>query len=98
LWCAKTFSNSDNILLNIPSRVIRAAKLKKIRILIISTIEGDNFFGMKAMNKCEYFQNISDIEEFLKGCEIGYNTDLVNTRIAYHQKEIDKIKKRHEII
>jgi hypothetical protein len=43
LWCAKTFSSSDNILLNIPSRVIRAAKLKKIRILIISTIEGDNF-------------------------------------------------------
>ena len=43
LWCAKTHTGSDNILLNIPSRVIKAAKHQKIRILIISTIEGDNF-------------------------------------------------------
>ena len=43
LWCAKTHPGSDNILLNIPSRVIKAAKHQKIRILIISTIEGDNF-------------------------------------------------------
>ena len=43
LWCAKTHADSSNILLNLPSRVVRAAKLKKLRILIISTIEGDNF-------------------------------------------------------
>jgi hypothetical protein len=43
LWCAKTHADSDNILLNIPSRVIKAAKQRKIRILIISAIEGDNF-------------------------------------------------------
>jgi len=43
LWCAKTHIDSDNILLNIPSRVIKAVKQKKIRILIISVIEGDNF-------------------------------------------------------
>ena len=43
LWCAKTHAGSDNILLNIPGRVIKAAKHQKIRILIISTIEGDNF-------------------------------------------------------
>ena len=43
LWCAKTFSTSFNLLLNIPSRVIRAAKSKKIRILILSIVEGDNF-------------------------------------------------------
>jgi hypothetical protein len=43
LWCAKTFSKSFNLLLNIPSRVIKAAKFKKIRILILSTVEGDNF-------------------------------------------------------
>ena len=42
-WCAKTFLKSFNLLLNIPSRVIRAAKSKKIRILILSTVEGDNF-------------------------------------------------------
>ncbi len=42
-WCAKTFSNSFNLLLNIPSKVIKAAKSKKIRIMIISTVEGDNF-------------------------------------------------------
>jgi hypothetical protein len=66
--------------------------------VFLPPIEGDNFFGMAAMNKCEYFQNISDIEEFLKGCEIGYNMDLVNQRISYHQKKIDKIKKQHEIL
>ena len=43
LWCAKTFLKSFNLLLNIPSRVIKAAKFKKIRILILSTVEGDNF-------------------------------------------------------
>ena len=43
LWCAKTFLKSFNLLLNIPSRVIRAAKSKKIRILILSIVEGDNF-------------------------------------------------------
>jgi hypothetical protein len=43
LWCAKTFSKSFNLLLNIPSRVIKAAKSKKIRILILSIVEGDNF-------------------------------------------------------
>jgi hypothetical protein len=43
LWCAKTFPNSFNLLLNIPSRVIKAAKIKKIRILILSIVEGDNF-------------------------------------------------------
>lgn len=43
LWCAKTHATSTNILLNLPTRVVRAAKLKKLRILIISTIEGDNF-------------------------------------------------------
>ena len=43
LWCAKTFPNSFNLLLNIPSRVIKAAKAKKIRILILSIVEGDNF-------------------------------------------------------
>jgi len=43
LWCAKTHADSDNIVLNIPSRVIKAVKQKKIRILIISAIEGDNF-------------------------------------------------------
>jgi len=43
LWCAKTFPSSSNILLNIPSRVIRAAKQRQIRIVILSTIEGDNF-------------------------------------------------------
>jgi hypothetical protein len=45
LWCAKTHADSDNILLNIPSRVIKAVKQKKIRILIISAIEGDNFIS-----------------------------------------------------
>jgi hypothetical protein len=43
LWCAKTFLKSFNLLLNIPSRVIKAAKFKKIRILILSIVEGDNF-------------------------------------------------------
>jgi hypothetical protein len=43
LWCAKTFPESFNLLLNIPSRVIKAAKSKKIRILILSIVEGDNF-------------------------------------------------------
>ena len=43
LWCAKTKSETFNLLLNIPSRVIRAAKSKKIRILILSIVEGDNF-------------------------------------------------------
>ncbi len=43
LWCAKTFPKSFNLLLNIPSRVIKAAKSKKIRILILSIVEGDNF-------------------------------------------------------
>ena len=43
LWCAKTHADSDNILLNIPSRVIKAVKQQKIRIVIISAIEGDNF-------------------------------------------------------
>jgi hypothetical protein len=43
LWCAKTFPSSANVLLNIPSRVIRAVKQKIIRIVILSTIEGDNF-------------------------------------------------------
>ena len=43
LWCAKTFPDSDNILLNISGKVIKAAKQQKIRILIISAIEGDNF-------------------------------------------------------
>ena len=43
LWCAKTFLSSSNVLLNIPSRVIRAVKHKIIRIIILSTIEGDNF-------------------------------------------------------
>jgi hypothetical protein len=43
LWCAKTFPKSFNLLLNIPSRVIKAVKSKKIRILILSIVEGDNF-------------------------------------------------------
>jgi hypothetical protein len=43
LWCAKTHTDSDNILLNIPSRVIKSVKQQKIRIAIISAIEGDNF-------------------------------------------------------
>ena len=43
LWCAKTFPKSFNLLLNIPSRVVKAVKLKKLRIVILSVIEGDNF-------------------------------------------------------
>ena len=43
LWCAKTFLESYNVLLNISSKVIKAAKQKKIRIVILSTIAGDNF-------------------------------------------------------
>ena len=43
LWCAKTFPKSFNLLLNIPSRVIKAAKSKKIRILVLSIVEGNNF-------------------------------------------------------
>lgn len=43
LWCAKTFLKSFNLLLNIPSRVIKAVKSKNIRILILSIVEGDNF-------------------------------------------------------
>lgn len=43
LWCAKTYHGSDNVILNIPRRVIRAARERKIRVVIISTIEGDNF-------------------------------------------------------
>ena len=43
LWCAKTFADSFNLLLNIPSRIIKAAKVKRLRILILSTVEGDNF-------------------------------------------------------
>ena len=60
LWCAKTFASSDNILLNIPSRVIRAAKLKKIRILIISTIEGDNF-SSDLFNGFQHLNNSIDL-------------------------------------
>lgn len=43
LWCAKTFPNSFNLFLNIPSHVILAAKNKKLRIIILSIVEGDNF-------------------------------------------------------
>jgi hypothetical protein len=47
LWCAKTHADSDNILLNIPGRVIKAVKQQKIRIVIISAIEGDNFTSVE---------------------------------------------------
>ena len=43
LWCAKTFPGSFNLLLNLPSKVIKSAKEKVLRIVILSTIEGDNF-------------------------------------------------------
>lgn len=43
LWCTKTIPPSTNVLLNIPSRVIRAVKQKQIRIVILSIVEGDNF-------------------------------------------------------
>ncbi len=56
LWCAKTHADSSNILLNLPTRVVRAAKLKKLRILIISTIEGDNF-SSEEFNGFQYLNN-----------------------------------------
>lgn len=43
LWCAKTHPDSFNVLFNLSSRIVKATKDKKIRIVIISTIEGDNF-------------------------------------------------------
>jgi hypothetical protein len=56
LWCAKTFPKSFNLLLNIPSRVINAAKSKKIRILILSIVEGDNFTS-NAFDGFEHLHN-----------------------------------------
>jgi hypothetical protein len=56
LWCAKTKPETFNLLLNIPSRVIKAAKSKKIRILILSVIEGDNFTS-DAFNGFEHLHN-----------------------------------------
>jgi len=56
LWCAKTFLKSFNLLLNIPSRVIKAAKSKKIRILILSIVEGDNFTS-NAFDGFEHLHN-----------------------------------------
>jgi hypothetical protein len=61
LWCAKTHADSSNILLNLPSRVVRAAKLKKLRILIISTIEGDNF----SSDLFNGFQHLTDSVKLL---------------------------------
>ena len=61
LWCAKTHSTSSNILLNLPSRVVKAVKLKILRILIISTIEGDNF-SSKEFNG---FQHLNDSVKLL---------------------------------
>jgi hypothetical protein len=56
LWCAKTTPETFNLLLNIPSRVIKAAKSKKIRILILSIVEGDNFTS-DAFNGFEHLHN-----------------------------------------
>ena len=56
LWCAKTKPETFNLLLNIPSRVIKAAKSKKIRILILSIVEGDNFTS-DAFNGFEHLHN-----------------------------------------
>jgi hypothetical protein len=56
LWCAKTHAASSNILLNLPSKVVKAVKLKKLRILIISTIEGDNF----SSTEFNGFQHLND--------------------------------------
>ena len=43
LWCAKISKPSSNILLDIRSKVISAVKNKKLRIVILSIVEGDNF-------------------------------------------------------
>jgi hypothetical protein len=43
MWCAKTSSNSFNLLLNISNRVIKAVKARMLRIVILSIVEGDNF-------------------------------------------------------
>lgn len=58
-WCAKTKPETFNLLLNIPSRVIKAAKSKKIRILILSIVEGDNFISndVDAFNGFEHLHN-----------------------------------------
>jgi hypothetical protein len=56
LWCAKTKPETFNLLLNIPSRVIKTAKSKKIRILILSVVEGDNFTSA-AFNGFEHLHN-----------------------------------------
>jgi len=56
LWCAKTKPESFNLLLNIPGKVIKAAKLKKLRIVILSVVEGDNF-ASKDFNGFEHLHN-----------------------------------------
>lgn len=43
LWCSDHLTNGFNILDNLPSHVITAVLDKKIRLVIISVIEGDTF-------------------------------------------------------
>jgi hypothetical protein len=44
LWCSSNHhSNSFNLIESIPHHVIDAAKLKKIRIVIIAVVEGDSY-------------------------------------------------------
>lgn len=55
------------------------------------------FFGMEPLNTVLYFKNKEELNECLNGVEARYDFVLVNTIIDEKQKQIDKLKKDHEL-
>lgn len=58
--------------------------------------QGD-FFGMAPMNCVIYFDTKEELDAKMDGIEIEYDVKLAQEIIDDKQKEIDKIRERHEL-
>jgi hypothetical protein len=56
------------------------------------------FFGLPPLHQVLYYHFMSELVEVLKDTEVKYNTELAQALIDKKQREIDVLRKNHEIL
>jgi hypothetical protein len=101
-----TKGSPDGMILSGDTLMLRYSKCRDVQFKLVGEYEiflpvhgeGKSWHGLKQQCEVKYYNTIEELHEALKGVEFVYNIKLANKIIADHQKEIDSIKLKHELV
>lgn len=92
-----TILDGDRLFVEYRKNFDKYSTLGEYIVILPARPSQKSFFGMEARNSVLYFNTKEELSDAMNGIDAIYDVKLANEIINEKQKEIDKIKKNHEL-